>query len=61
VKAAWAHHAGGGSATSRRCSLPQRSYAGASCGCTLSADVAMGYSAMQGWRLSVEYDYINQD
>ena len=41
--------------------LPQRSHACASCGCTLSADAAMGYSAQPGWRLSVEYDYIDQD
>jgi Putative MetA-pathway of phenol degradation len=33
----------------------------ASCGCTLSADAAMGYSATAGWRVSVEYDYIHQD
>ena len=33
----------------------------ASCGCTLSADAAMGYSAAAGWRLSFEYDYIHQD
>src|SRR4029077_14893315 len=33
----------------------------ASCVCTLSADAAMGYSALPGWRLSVEYDYIDQD
>src|SRR6202008_2279346 len=38
-----------------------RATACASCGCTLSADAAMGYSALPGWRLSVEYDYINQD
>jgi hypothetical protein len=38
-----------------------RAAACASCGCTLSADAAMGYSALPGWRLSVEYDYINQD
>ncbi len=36
-------------------------YACASCGCTLSADAAMGYSSMPGWRLSLEYDYIDQD
>jgi hypothetical protein len=41
--------------------VPQRSHACASCGCTLSADAAMGYSALPGWRLSVEYDYVNQD
>src|SRR6201997_2066196 len=40
--------------------LPQRSYGCATCGCTLSADAAMGYSAQPGWRLSVEYDYIDQ-
>jgi hypothetical protein len=33
----------------------------ASCGCTLSSDAAMGYSATAGWRLNVEYDYIHQD
>ncbi|MBV9696295.1 MAG: transporter [Gammaproteobacteria bacterium] len=33
----------------------------ASCGCTLSADAAMGYSAQAGWRLALEYDYIHQD
>src|SRR5215813_4395037 len=41
--------------------LPEYSSACASCGCTLSADAAMGYSALPGWRLSVEYDYINQN
>lgn len=39
----------------------QRAAACASCGCTLSADAAMGYSALPGWRMSLEYDYINQD
>jgi hypothetical protein len=33
----------------------------ASCGCTLSADAATGYSAQTGFRLTFEYDYINQD
>jgi hypothetical protein len=33
----------------------------ATCGCTLNADAAMGYSAEPGWRLSFEYDYIHQD
>ena len=40
---------------------PLPSWACATCGCTLSADAAMGYSASAGWRLSVEYDYLNQD
>jgi hypothetical protein len=43
------------------CAWPQLAHACASCGCSLSADAAMGYSAMPGWRLSIEYDYINQD
>ena len=41
--------------------LPRPAAACASCGCTLSADAAMGYSASAGWDLSVEYDYIHQD
>jgi hypothetical protein len=40
---------------------PATSWACASCGCTLNADAAMGYSAEPGWRLSLEYDYIHQD
>jgi hypothetical protein len=40
---------------------PHAAQACATCGCTLSADAAMGYSAMAGWRLSVEYDYIHQN
>ena len=40
--------------------VPKISQACATCGCTLSADAAMGYSALPGWRLSLEYDYINQ-
>jgi len=39
---------------------PRAAEACATCGCTLSADAAMGYSALPGWRLSFEYDYINQ-
>jgi hypothetical protein len=33
----------------------------ASCGCSLNQDAALGYSNIPGWRLSLEYDYINQD
>jgi hypothetical protein len=36
-------------------------WACATCGCTLSADAAMGYSAEPGWRLNVEYDFLHQD
>lgn len=32
----------------------------ATCGCSLSTDAAMGYSSAAGWRLNVQYDYINQ-
>ena len=41
--------------------LPLPVWACATCGCTLSSDAAMGYSATAGWRLNVEYDYINLD
>ncbi|MBS0365308.1 MAG: transporter [Proteobacteria bacterium] len=41
--------------------VPQRSFACASCGCTLGVDAAMGYPALPGWRASLEYDYIDQD
>lgn len=33
----------------------------ATCGCSLSSDAAMGYSSDTGWRLSVQYDYIDQN
>ena len=36
-------------------------WACATCGCTLSTDAAMGYSTTPGWRVNVQYDYINQD
>jgi hypothetical protein len=32
----------------------------ATCGCSLSTDAAMGYSAAPGWRASLQYDYIDQ-
>ncbi|HEX2791973.1 MAG TPA: hypothetical protein VHN17_16205 [Steroidobacteraceae bacterium] len=40
---------------------PQPSLACATCGCTLSADGAMGYSVGTGWRINFEYDYIDQN
>lgn len=47
------------------CSLllasPLPSWACATCGCTLSVDAAMGYSSIAGWRIDLEYDYLNQD
>jgi hypothetical protein len=33
----------------------------ATCGCTLSTDVATGFSTHAGWRVNLQYDYINQD
>jgi hypothetical protein len=33
----------------------------ATCGCTLSSDAALGYAVIPGWRMSLEYDYIDQD
>jgi len=42
-------------------SVPQTAHACASCGCTLSSDAAMGYSATAGIRVSLQYDYIHQD
>ena len=41
--------------------IPQAVMACATCGCTLSADAAMGYSTSAGWRMSFEYDYLHQD
>jgi hypothetical protein len=43
------------------CAAPSSGSACATCGCTLSADAAMGYSAAAGWRVNLEDDYINQD
>ncbi len=42
------------------CVAPQIASACASCGCTLSADAATGFSSTSGWRLNLEYDYIDQ-
>jgi hypothetical protein len=41
--------------------VPLPAFACATCGCSLSSDAAMGYSAGSGWRITTEYDYINQD
>jgi len=39
---------------------PGAAYACATCGCSLSSDAATGYSADTGWRLNVDYSFINQ-
>jgi len=41
--------------------VPFTAQACATCGCTLSADAATGYSTATGWRLSMEMDYIDQN
>src|SRR6202165_220309 len=40
---------------------PEAAWASATCGFTLSADAAAGYSAISGFRFNFEYDYINQN
>jgi len=40
---------------------PLPALACATCGCSLSTDAAMGYSAAPGWRVNLQYDFINQD
>src|SRR2546430_2298663 len=42
-------------------SAPVAAWGCATCGCTLSADAAAGYSALPGLRFHFEYDYINQN
>jgi hypothetical protein len=41
--------------------FPTMALACATCGCSLSADAAAGYSDATGWQVSLQYDYINQD
>src|SRR5665213_150885 len=43
------------------CALPASAWACATCGCTVNSDAAVGYSTGSGWRLNLEYDYLNQD
>jgi len=43
------------------CLLPVCGWACATCGCTVNSDAAMGYSAASGWRINLEYAYIDQD
>jgi len=40
---------------------PVASWACATCGCTVNSDAAMGYSAATGFRVNLEYTYIDQD
>lgn len=41
--------------------MPILAQACATCGCTLSTDAATGYSVETGWRLNVDYTYIDQN
>ncbi len=41
--------------------FPLSALACATCGCSLSTDAAMGFSTESGWRLSLQYDFIDQD
>jgi hypothetical protein len=41
--------------------VPANAHACATCGCALNADAAMGYSASAGWRINLEYDFIDQN
>jgi hypothetical protein len=41
--------------------MPVSTWACATCGCTVNSDAAMGYSATTGWRVNLEYTYIDQD
>ncbi|WP_414640203.1 transporter [Bordetella sp.] len=40
---------------------PMAAQACATCGCSLSTDAAMGYSAMPGWRVNLDYSFIPQN
>jgi hypothetical protein len=40
---------------------PLSSWACATCGCTVNSDAAMGYSTATGWRVNLEFTYIDQD
>jgi hypothetical protein len=42
-------------------SVSTSAFACATCGCSLSTEAAMGYSASPGWRVSLQFDFINQD
>lgn len=40
---------------------PLSTWACATCGCTVNSDAAMGYTSATGWRVNLEYTYIDQD
>ena len=41
--------------------MPTQSWACATCGCTVDSDAGMGFPTASGWRVNLEYSYINQD
>ncbi len=40
---------------------PAAAFACATCGCSLSSDAAAGYSTTAGWRMNLEYTYLDQN
>lgn len=56
----WRITAGGGAFLLAASFVPQLAHACATCGCTLSTDAATGYSTAAGWRINVDYTYIDQ-
>lgn len=43
------------------CCAPLAAQACATCGCTLSTDAATGYSTESGWRVNLDYTFIDQN
>ena len=43
------------------CAAPLSTWACATCGCTVNSDAAMGFSTASGWRVNLEYTFIDQD
>ena len=41
--------------------VPSSALACATCGCTLSTDAATGYSTAAGWRINLDYSYLDQN
>lgn len=41
--------------------VPFEAQACATCGCTLNTDAATGYSTQSGWRVNLEYAFLDQD
>ncbi|MDE2086657.1 MAG: transporter [Xanthomonadaceae bacterium] len=57
----WRNAARGGAFLLSTALAPQLAHACATCGCTLSTDAATGYSTATGWRINLDYTYIDQN